>query len=274
MIKPDMNSLQNPENVSQMKVVILAGGRGTRLGEETSNIPKPMVHIGEQPILWHIMKIYAAAGFHDFVILLGYKGEIIKDFFSQYMLRRSCFTINLATSEVEIHDRNSEPWKVTLLDTGLDSMTGYRIKQAQPFVGNSPFFLTYGDGVADVEFSQLLDFHQKNNAVLTLTAVRPEGRFGIVELEENQSVRGFVEKPDGDNMWCNGGFFVCNPEVFSYIDDSPSTIFERGPIEKVVEDGKMFAYKHTGFWRCMDTLRDKIELNELWQIGKANWKVW
>jgi glucose-1-phosphate cytidylyltransferase len=256
-----------------MKVVILAGGLGTRLSEETTIKPKPMVEIGGKPILWHIMKIYSHYGFNDFVILLGYKGYIIKEYFANYFLHQSDVTFDLKNNKMEIHNCFSEPWKVTLIDTGIDTMTGGRIKQAKKYIGNETFMLTYGDGISDLNINELLAFHKKHGKSITMTAVQPEGRYGSVDINDNGIINEFIEKPKGDNSWINGGFFVCEPEVMDYISGN-NTVFERDPLEKLAEEKKMYAYKYHGFWRCMDTLRDKIILNHLWDNNKANWKVW
>ncbi len=254
-----------------MKVVILAGGMGTRLGEETGVKPKPMVEIGGKPILWHIMKTYSHYGFNEFVILTGYKGYKIKEYFANYFLHQSDITFDIKNNSIEILNNYSEPWKVTVLDTGINTMTGGRIKQAQNFVGNEPFLLTYGDGVADVNIIKLIDFHKQNKGIVTLTTVQPEGRFGALEINNNKVLK-FNEKPKGDGSWINGGYFVCQPEVFDYIENN-QTIFERKPLEKIAEQNKLFAFPHSGFWKPMDTLRDKIMLNDLWN-KKAPWKIW
>lgn len=255
-----------------MKVLILAGGYGTRISEETDIRPKPMVEIGGKPILWHIMKIYSHHGFNDFVILLGYKGYYIKEYFANYYLHQSDVTFDMSTGNMEVHNNTSEPWKVTLIDTGLDSMTGGRIKRAKEFIDNSTFLLTYGDGVSDVNIKELVEFHKKNKKNLTLTAIQPEGRFGALEIEEGK-VRSFIEKPQGDGNWVNGGFMVCEPEVLDLISND-FTIFEKEPLQELSKLNQLTAYKHDGFWKCMDTLRDKISLNEMWNNNKAQWKVW
>jgi glucose-1-phosphate cytidylyltransferase len=256
-----------------MKVLILAGGFGTRLSEETEIRPKPMVEIGGKPILWHIMKIYSHYGFNDFVILLGYKGYYIKEYFANYYLHQSDVTIDLATGRIEVLNNSSEPWKVTLLDTGLNTMTGGRIKRAKTIVGNESFMLTYGDGVGDINILELLKFHKSHGKAITVTAAQPEGRFGALDIGENNIVKTFKEKPKGDGAWVNAGFFVCEPKVFDYIEGD-STVFEKEPLQKLAEDGELYAYKHQGFWKPMDTLRDKLELQKLWDSGKAPWKIW
>jgi glucose-1-phosphate cytidylyltransferase len=256
-----------------MKVVILAGGFGTRLSEETHLKPKPMVEIGGKPILWHIMKIYSAYGFNEFIICLGYKGYIIKEFFANYFLYMADVTIDLGTNSIEVHNAKAEPWKVTLVDTGLCTQTGGRIKRIQPYIGNETFMLTYGDGVADVDIKKLLEFHRSHGRYATVTAVQPPGRFGGLILNSGNQVLAFKEKPKGDGAWINGGFFVLEPQVFDYIegDDTP---WEAEPLMRLAEEGQLMAYKHTGFWQCMDTLRDKKYLEKLWDSGKAPWKVW
>jgi len=258
-----------------MKVVILAGGFGSRLSEETANMPKPMVHIGDKPILWHIMKIYSQYGFNDFVILGGYKCYILKEYFSNYFLHQSDVTFNLADNKMEILNNETEPWKVTILDTGLNTMTGGRIKRAEKYLKDAPFMLTYGDGISDIDLNKLLEFHKKHGKVLTMTAVQPEGRFGAMDVDiETNKVKDFMEKPKGDGAWINGGFFVCEPEIFEYIDNGDQTVWERSPLETMAKDGVLHAYKHNGFWKPMDMLRDKIQLEELWNNNKAPWKKW
>ena len=256
-----------------MKVLILAGGFGTRLGEETDILPKPMVEIGDRPILWHIMKIYGHYGFTDFVILLGYKGYYIKEFFANYFLHESDVTIDLTTGAMNVHKNASEPWKVTLLDTGLNTMTGGRIKRAVSAVGDEPFLLTYGDGVCNLDLKDLVEFHKQNGKLVTMTSVQPEGRFGAIEISSDNLVSAFQEKPKGDGAWINGGFFVCQPEVMNYIEGD-ETVFENEPLKKMATDGQIVTYKHAGFWKCMDTQRDKIQLNEMWAGGNRVWKVW
>lgn len=256
-----------------MKVVILAGGFGTRLSEETELKPKPMVEIGGKPILWHIMKIYSHFGFNEFVVCLGYKGYVIKEYFANYYRHLSDVTIDLSTNAIQIHTSKAEPWKITLIDTGHDTMTGGRVKRIQPYTEGKPFMLTYGDGVGEVNIPELLSFHRQNKKYLTVTAVQPSGRFGALNLTPSNEVNSFMEKPKGDGSWINGGFFVCQPEVFKYIEGD-STIFEREPMENLARDNQMMAFKHAGFWRPMDTLRDKNELNDLWEKGQAKWKLW
>ncbi|MFD1601602.1 glucose-1-phosphate cytidylyltransferase [Flavobacterium artemisiae] len=256
-----------------MKVVLLAGGFGTRISEETVLKPKPMIEIGGMPILWHIMKTYSFHGFNDFVICCGYKGYVIKEYFANYFLHRSDVTISLKDNSLKVHDSQAEPWTITLVDTGVDSMTGGRIKRIKPHIGNEPFLLTYGDGVSDVDIRSLVDFHNGNGKLCTVTSVQPSGRFGALDIKENNEVHSFLEKPKGDGSWINGGYFVCQPEVFDYIEGD-STTFEKEPMEKLASDGQMVAYKHSGFWKPMDTLRDRTELEESWITGKAAWKVW
>lgn len=256
-----------------MKVVILAGGFGTRLSEETDIRPKPMVEIGGMPILWHIMKLYSHYGFHEFVILLGYKGYMIKEFFNTYFLRRSDFVIDLKDNSKKIIKDISEPWKIHLIDTGLDSLTGGRIKRAEKIINNEQFLLTYGDAVSNVNITELVNSHNNSNKKITMTAVQPEGKFGALNIDENSSINTFNEKPKGDGTWVNGGFFVCEPEVLNYIQDD-STMFEREPLTNLAKEGSMNAFKHTNFWQCMDNLRDKNSLIDLWDSGKAPWKLW
>lgn len=257
-----------------MKAVILAGGFGTRLSEETGVRPKPMVEIGEKPILWHIMKIYSSHGINDFVICLGYKGYAIKEFFATYSLQMSDVTYDFRKNRTEFHQENTEPWRVTLVETGLDTMTGGRIKRVKRYLGNEAFCLTYGDGLSDVNIKNLIEFHNTQGSLATLTAVQPPGRFGAftLEKEENQ-INSFKEKPQGDGAWINGGFFVLEPEVLNFIEND-TTIWEQGPMEQLARQGKLSAYRHSGFWQPMDTLRDKNHLDKLWQSGKAPWKTW
>ncbi len=257
-----------------MKTLILAGGYGTRLSEETSLLPKPMITIGGNPVLWHILKIYSAYGFNDFVILLGYKGYVIKEYFVNYYLHQSDITVDIAKNNIQILNTHVEPWKITLIDTGLDTMTGGRIIRAKEYVENETFMLTYGDGVANINIPELIAFHKKHGKAVTMTAVQPEGRFGSMELDNNDCVRRFIEKPKGDGSWINGGFFVCEPEIFDYINEGDQTVWERTPLENLANDGKLFAYKHFGFWKPMDTLRDNKQLNEMWDNNQALWKIW
>lgn len=254
-----------------MKVVILAGGYGTRLSEETVNIPKPMVEIGGRPILWHIMKSYSNYGFNDFVICLGYKGYIIKEYFANYFLHQSDVTFDMKNNKMEIHNSHAEPWTVTLVDTGLDALTGARVKRIENYVNSNQFMLTYGDGVSNVNFSKLIEFHNKNNKIATLTAVQPEGRFGALKIENDNSITKFNEKPKGDNVWINGGFFVLEPEIFDYISDDSNTVWETDVLSPLAEKGELCAYKHVDFWQCMDTLRDKNYLEELIKNNETPW---
>ncbi|OJU18410.1 MAG: glucose-1-phosphate cytidylyltransferase [Clostridiales bacterium 43-6] len=255
-----------------MKVVILAGGFGTRISEESHLKPKPMIEIGDQPILWHIMKIYSSYGYNDFVVCLGYKAYMIKEFFSDYFLHTSDVAFDLPKNEMTILNNYSEPWKVTLIDTGLNTMTGGRVKRIQPYIGNEPFMLTYGDGVSDVNIKELVEFHQQNGKMATLTAIRPEGRFGVLDMDGNK-IQAFREKSRDDGGWINGGFMVLQPEIFDYIADD-STVFEKYPLETAAATDQLMSYKHEGFWQCMDTQRDKQKLEELWFENKAPWKVW
>jgi len=257
-----------------MKVVILAGGFGTRISEESDLKPKPMIEIGGKPILWHIMKIYSHYGFNDFIICCGYKGYVIKDYFHHYYMHQADMTIDLGMNTIEYHNSQSEPWRVTLVDTGLNTMTGGRIKRIQPYVGNETFMLTYGDGVGDIDILKLIEFHKQSHSFATLTAVQPHGRFGAIELTKNDRISAFEEKPKGDGAWINAGFFVCEPSVFDFIKDGDNTIWERDPLEKLALEGQLDAFKHNGFWRPMDTLRDKNELEKLWADNIASWKVW
>ncbi|WP_282088022.1 glucose-1-phosphate cytidylyltransferase [Aquimarina algiphila] len=256
-----------------MKVLILAGGLGTRISEETHLKPKPMVEIGGKPILWHIMKSYSHHGYNDFVILLGYKGYIVKEYFMNYFIHQSDITVDLSENKTEIHKINAEPWKITLLDTGLNTLTGGRVLRAKDYIGNEPFMLTYGDGVSDVNIKELVSYHKSHSGAITMTSVQPEGRFGALIIKDNNEVTQFLEKPKGDGAWINGGFFVCNPEVLDYIDDDES-IFERKPLENLAKDGELFAYKHKGFWKPMDTLRDKNQLEKMFSTNNAPWKKW
>lgn len=257
-----------------MKVIILAGGFGTRLAEETSIRPKPMVEIGGMPILWHIMKSYSSFGYNDFVVLLGYKGYYIKEYFTNYFLHHSDLTVNLANNSLEIHNSNSEPWKVTLLDTGLNTMTGGRIKRASDVIGKEPFMLTYGDGVANINIQELVDFHKSHGRLMTMTSVQPKGRFGALSISSNNQITSFKEKPKGDGSWINGGFFVCEARVLDYITDSDSVVFEQEPLQNLAKDLELMSFKHDGFWQSMDSLKDKNDLNKLWDQNEAEWKTW
>ncbi len=255
-----------------MKAVILAGGLGTRLSEETVIRPKPMVEIGGRPVLWHIMKLYSHHGIHDFVICLGYKGYTIKEYFANYFLHMSDVTINLRNNQVQVHQNSAEPWSVTLVDTGDDTATGGRLERVRQHVDDSTFCFTYGDGVSDVDITALIDFHRREQTSATLTAVQPPGRFGAIDID-GQRIRTFTEKPAGDGGWINGGFFVLEPRIFDYLHGD-DTIWEREPLESLARDGQLSAYKHSGFWHAMDTMRDKTLLEGLWDSGAAPWKVW
>ncbi|MDR1975092.1 MAG: glucose-1-phosphate cytidylyltransferase [Bacteroidales bacterium] len=257
-----------------MKTVLLAGGMGTRLSEETGIRPKPMVEIGGKPILWHIMKIYSHYGYNEFVICCGYKGYMIKQYFAEYFLHNADLTVDLSNNSMEIHQSNAEPWKITLVDTGTDTLTGGRIKRIQPYIGNEPFMLTYGDGVADIDINKLVKIHKESSRLATVTVVQPSGRFGAIQMDEsNNNILSFKEKPKGDGSWINGGFFVLQPEIFDLIADD-RTIFEREPLETLAAQSNLCAYRHYGFWRPMDTLRDKTDLEEMWQNGNSPWRVW
>ena len=257
-----------------MKVVILAGGLGTRISEESHLKPKPMITIGDRPILWHIMKIYSNYGFNDFLICLGYKGYVIKEYFSNYFLHGSDVTFDFKNqNELKIHRKSVEPWRISLIDTGKDSMTGGRVKRIQKYIGDESFMLTYGDGVSDVNIKQLVHFHQSHGKKATVTAVQPSGRFGAMSLSGDGTVLDFKEKPKGDGGWINGGFFIFEPEIFDYLDGDHS-ILEKEPLEKLAQEGQLQAYKHNGFWYAMDTLRDRNHLEQLWKTEKAPWKLW
>lgn len=256
-----------------MKVVILAGGFGTRISEESHLKPKPMVEIGERPILWHIMKYYSQFGFHEFVICLGYKQYVVKEFFADYFLHTSDVTFDLANNRMEVHNNYSEPWKVTLVDTGLHTMTGGRIKRIRNYVGDETFMLTYGDGVADVDISALLEFHRSHGRIATITAVNVGQKYGVLDVGSQGNIKAFREKNDSDGSLINGGFMVMEPGVFDYIGGD-FTVFEKEPLENLARDGQLMAYEHRGFWKCMDTQRDKMQLEEMWSKGEAPWKVW
>jgi glucose-1-phosphate cytidylyltransferase len=257
-----------------MKVLILAGGYGSRLAEETELKPKPMVEIGGKPILWHIMKIYSSFGLNEFIILCGYKGYLIKEYFANYHLHHADVTYDLRNNSATVHTNHAEPWKVTLLDTGLDTMTGGRVKKAERYVDGQPFMLTYGDGVANVDIEKLLEFHKSHNGIMTITSSQPEGRFGALDINDNGMVSSFVEKPKGDGAWINAGYFVCNPEIFTYLNGGDDLVLEGRPLQKLASDKQLYTYKHPGFWHPMDTLRDRIKLSQLWNEGKAPWKTW
>ncbi len=256
-----------------MKVVLLAGGLGTRISEQSHLKPKPMIEIGERPILWHIMKYYSQFGFHDFVICLGYKQYVVKEFFADYFLHTSDVTFDLANNSMEVHNNYSEPWKVTLVDTGLNTMTGGRIKRIQPYIGDEPFMLTYGDGVCDVDLETLLKFHQSHGKTATMTTVNIAQLKGVLDIDDGDVVRSFREKAETDASLINGGFMVLNPEVFSYLKDD-TTVLEQEPLQELAAEGQLMSFHHTGFWQCMDTQREMKKLEELWQSGKAPWKIW
>lgn len=258
-----------------MKVVIFAGGLGTRISEESYLKPKPMIEIGERPLLWHLMKIFGTQGFNDFIICLGYKSHMIKEYFLNYYVYNSDVTINLQTNSFEVHRTNSEKFRVTLVDTGLNTKTSGRLKRVQQYVGNDDFILTYGDGLADVRLHELLSFHRQHGKIATVTAVQPAGRFGILSLDEGVRVTNFKEKPLGDGGWINGGFFVLKSDVFAYLpDDSDNLMWEEAPLENLARDNQLLAYKHHGFWKCMDALRDKADLENLWESENPPWKIW
>jgi len=257
-----------------MKVLILAGGMGTRLSEETDVRPKPMVEIGGRPMLWHIMKLYSYYGYDDFVILLGFKGYYIKEYFSNYFLHRSDVTIDLSNNQLTVHNNQSESWKITLIDTGENTMTGGRVKKARDYVGEDRFMLTYGDGLSDLDMNAELEFHENHGGLVTMTSVQPDGRFGTFEANTSGLVNRFLEKPRGDGSWINGGFFICEPGVFDYIQGGDDCVFEQQPLQNLAQDGQLYCYNHPGFWKCMDTLRDKNDLNSLWVSSKAPWKTW
>jgi glucose-1-phosphate cytidylyltransferase len=255
-----------------MKAVILAGGLGSRISEETVLRPKPMIEIGSKPILWHIMKIYAAHGINDFVVCLGYKGYVIKEFFANYYLHACDVTFDLAANAVEVHQNSAEPWRVTLVDTGEETMTGGRLKRVMHYVRDEPFCFTYGDGVANVDVAALVEYHRAQQTIATVTAVQPPGRFGALDVEGERG-RGFIEKPEGDGGWINGGFFVLTPEVERYLGGD-STVWERDPLEGLARDGELSVYHHHGFWQPMDTQRERRQLEEMWDAGEAPWKLW
>lgn len=257
-----------------MKVVILAGGLGTRISEESHLKPKPMIEVGDAPILWHIMKYYSSYGFNEFIICCGYKGYVIKEYFADYYLHRSDITFDFSdNNKMIVHNNVAEPWKVTVIDTGVNTMTGGRLKRIQKYVGNETCMMTYGDGVSDVDLDALLKFHREHGKAATLTAIQPGGRFGVLDIDDSQTVRQFSEKAKEDGGWINAGFMVLEPEAFSYIEGD-QTYFEKEPLENMAKDGNLAAYRHEGFWKCMDTMRDKGMLDELWNKGNAPWKRW
>jgi len=257
-----------------MKALILAGGFGTRLSEETDIKPKPMVEIGDKPILWHIMKTYSHYGINEFVILLGYKGYYIKEYFANYFLHQSDVTIDISSGNTQVHNNSSEPWKITLVDTGLNAMTGARIKKAKKHIGDKPFLLTYGDGVSDIDIKKTLEFHVQHGKLMTMTSAQPDGRFGALNVGKNNKVKEFREKPRGDGSWINAGYFICQPEVLDYINDGDDVVFEQEPLRNLAKNGEIYTYKHDGFWMPMDTIRDKIKLNEMFDNKTAPWMVW
>lgn len=258
-----------------MKVVIFAGGLGTRLMEETEARPKPMVEIGGKPILWHILKIYENHGFNDFIICLGYKAQMIKEYFLNYYLYNSDITVELEKNKIDVHFSNTESFKVTLVDTGLYTNTAGRLQRIKQYIGNEPFMLTYGDGLSNVNITDLIAFHHSHGKLVTLTSVQVPGRFGNLDTDDFGVIKNFQEKPEGDGMWINGGFFVMQPEVFNYlVDDMNDIQWEKGPLIKIANDGQLVAFRHTGFWKCMDALRDRIELEDMWNSGNAQWKIW
>ena len=257
-----------------MKVVILAGGLGTRISEESHLIPKPMIGIGGKPILWHIMKYYSSYGFNEFIICCGYKQHVIKEFFADYYMHMSDITFDFTRgNRMTVHNNTTEPWKVTLIDTGLNTMTGGRIKRVSEYIGNETFMLTYGDGVSDVNINDLVNFHKSHGKMATMTAIQPGGRFGMIDINDDQCINNFKEKSKEDGGWINGGYMVLNPEIIDYIEDDDTT-FERAPLETAALEGQLKAFKHDGFWQCMDTIRDKELLEELWASENAPWKVW
>ena len=257
-----------------MKVVIFAGGLGTRISEETDIRPKPMVEIGGKPILWHIMKIYSSYGFNEFIICIGYKGYVIKEYFMNYFLHNADFTVDLENNHIEFHKSNSEKFKITLVETGLETKTAGRLKAVQKYIGDEDFMLTYGDGVSDVNINDLVSYHKSHGKTITMTSVQPEGRYGSLVVNDNHKVLSFLEKPKGDGAWINAGYFVCQPEVFDYIPDGDNIIFEREPLEGLASAGQLYTFKHDGFWKPMDTQRDKSQLEELIEKKKAPWISW
>jgi glucose-1-phosphate cytidylyltransferase len=256
-----------------MKTVILAGGLGSRISEATNLIPKPMIEIGGKPVLWHIMKIYSHFGFNEFIVCCGYKQYVIKEYFANYFNHNCDMTVDLSDNSLTILDNRSESWKVTMIDTGLHTLTGGRIKRIQPYIGNEPFLLTYGDGVADIDIHQTIEAHKNSGKYLTMTAYQPVGRLGVLNISEAGTVQSFEEKPAETGTWVNAGFFVCEPEVFNYIEGDHE-MFEKEPVQRIIREQQLYAFKHTGFWKPMDTMRDNTELNEMWNTGKAPWKIW
>lgn len=258
-----------------MKVVIFAGGRGTRISEESTLRPKPMIEIGGKPLLWHIMKIYAAYGHTEFIVCLGYKGWMIKEYFVNYFLHNADVTVDLAQNSIEVHQGFAEPFKVSLIDTGLDTMTAGRLKRVLPYVGNEPFMLTYGDGVCNVDIEALLNFHKNHGKICTMTAIQATSRFGVIKMEEDGSIDAFEEKPEDSGTWINGGFFVIEPRIKDYLPaNADDVMWEREPMDRLAADGQIAAYRHHDFWKCMDTLRDKEELEAMWDSGQPEWKKW
>ncbi len=257
-----------------MKVVIFAGGRGTRIAEESVLRPKPMIEIGGKPMLWHIMKIYASYGHTEFIICLGYKGWMIKEYFANYFLHNADLTVDLGNNSMEIHQNNAEPFKISLIDTGLDTMTAGRLKRILPYTNNEPFMVTYGDGLSDINIDQLLEFHKKSGKICTMTAIQATSRFGIIKMQENGLIDSFEEKPAESGTWINGGFFVVNPEIENYLhDDADDVMWEKQPMDDLAKDQQIAAYKHHSFWKCMDTLREKEALEEMWETN-PKWKNW
>jgi glucose-1-phosphate cytidylyltransferase len=258
-----------------MKVVIFAGGIGTRISEESHLRPKPMIEIGDKPMLWHIMKIYESQGFNEFIICLGHKGYMIKEYFLNYFMHSSDITVDLKTGKTEVHATDSNTFKVTLVETGLETRTAGRLKRVQKYIGNEEFMLTYGDGVADINMKDLIDCHHKSGKIATMTVIQPDGKFGSLEFDHNGTITNFKEKPKGDRYWINGGFFVLKPEVFNYLDDNADHLmWEEKPLEKLAEDRQLNAFRHQGFWKCMDAIRDKVILEEIWKSDHIPWKLW
>ena len=275
MDKSDQNYIGKPKKFNYMKVVIFAGGKGTRISEESHLKPKPMIEIGGKPILWHIMKIYEKHGFTDFIMCLGYKGYAIKEYFVNYFSHNADITIELQNNVVEVHNTNAENFKVTLVDTGLDTMTAGRLQRVERYINEDTFMLTYGDGVSDVDITKLLEFHKSHQKLATMTAIIPDGRFGTMDIATDGLVNNFKEKPKGDNHWINGGFFVLDKKIFSYLkEDMTNIMWEQDPLIQLTNDSQLMTYKHYGFWKCMDAMRDKEELENLWYSGDAKWKVW